>query len=136
MRVPIYAVIYNVTVTCNYSVSASSWVKRELLQPTPRHSPQPAEQDNPCFLHVHLFESQLSLQLHRMILRSLSGAAGNIVLIRLSLPFTLHQPQSVSILLSSFVLVDKPKSYGTLPLLQFLEGFLLGHLLNLYLLCT
>ena len=47
----------------------------------PRHSPQPAEQDNPCFLHVHLFESQFSLQLQRMILRSLSGAAGNSVLI-------------------------------------------------------
>ena len=84
MRVPIYAVIYNVTVTCNYLVLASSWVKRELLQPTPQHSPQPAEHDNACFLHVHIFESQLSLQLHRTIFRSLSGAGGTSVFIGLS----------------------------------------------------
>lgn len=46
----------------------------ELVQLIPLQSPQPTEHCNPCFRQLQRFESQLLLQLHRIILSRFSGA--------------------------------------------------------------
>ena len=67
-----------------------------LLQLVPLHSPQAIEQLSPCFLHVHRFESQLTLQPHLMIVSNLSGAAGKSIFTGTNLFSTLYQPHSIS----------------------------------------
>ena len=51
----------------------------KLWQLIPSHSPQAREHSSPCFLHMHRFDRQSDLQLHRIIFNKSSGAVGRSV---------------------------------------------------------
>lgn len=89
-------VTYHYQIQSSASSSSSSMPRRlgEFEQQIPRHSPQLGVHCNPCFLQLHRLLSQSDLQLHLIIVSSLSGAGGRSVVCGTYWPWWSLHPHS------------------------------------------
>ena len=71
-------------------------IKMVMLVHTPRQLPQPVEQSRPFLRHVHCFDPQPVLQLHRTTSSRFAGAASLSLKIGTNLPLSVTSPSPLA----------------------------------------